>query len=323
MKKLMMVAVFFGLAMSAQAAKMEGAPTACEGLKVATGPVGKGYSKMFKNIVDVSGKEIAVCEVNTDGGLDNTDVLSGKRADVGIIPLDTLIQLAPSDPSIAGLQVVATLNSNFLHIVASARPLKIVGPKKMMFMEGDTKLIQISKLSDLRGAPVALVGSAQLLVRQLDKQLGLKMQYIDVNGATADEDAFKMVQTGRVYASFTVAGWPHGKVVKLSQNSGLTLLPFDMPVNGPYIVRPYRYTNLGQYNVPALGVQNLLMTRPFTGEKVAEVAKLKRALVEALPKLKDGEYEPAWNEIVSLDGKVDWAKFQGDKAPVFEKTARK
>ncbi len=82
------------------------------------------------------------------------------------------------------------------------------------------KTIRISKMSELRNAPVALVGSAQLMVRQLDKLLGYNMRYIDVD---SDEAAFKKVQSGQAYAAFTIAGWPHGQITRLTQSSGLTL----------------------------------------------------------------------------------------------------
>lgn len=313
MKNTLLIALLlaFGSTM-AQAAKVDGAPApACEGLKVATGPAGKGYSKLYADIVRAAKGSIALCEVNTEGGLDNLSTLSIKKADVGIVPVDALKKMAEGDANIAGLLVVASLNSNFLHIVTSANGYTFEGPKKFGVMKGDTKTVRITKLSDLRGAPVALVGSAQLLVRQLDKSLGYNMQYMDVD---SDADAFKKVQSGQAYAAFTVAGWPHGQISKLSQNSGLTLVGFDAPIGNPYNVRPFSYKNVGVYNVQALAVQNVLVTRPFSGSKTADVAALKQLLERELPELKDGDFEPGWNEIKSLDANVDWARFQGGAA---------
>jgi len=308
MKKKLLI-VMLGLAMNAaQAAKVEGAPApACDGLKVATGPAGKGYSKLFADMVRVSKNATPLCEVNTEGGLDNLTTLSIKKADVGIVPLDALKKMAEGDTNIAGLLVVASLNSNYLHIVTSANGMTFEGPKKFGVLKGDSKTVRITKMSELRGAPVALVGSAQLLVRQLDKVLGYNMQYIDVD---SDDAAFKKVQAGQAYAAFTVAGWPHGKITSLAQNSGLTLASFDVPVNGAYSVRPFSYKNIGVYNVQALAVQNVLVTRPFAGSKTGDVAALKQLLERELPELKDGDFEPGWNEIKSLDAKVDWPRFQ-------------
>ncbi|CUI05912.1 hypothetical protein BN2497_6601 [Janthinobacterium sp. CG23_2] len=200
-----MISLMFGLTVSAaQAAKMDGAPAApCEGLKVATGPAGKGYSKLYADLVRVSKNTMPLCEVNTEGGLDNLTTLSIKKADVGIVPMDALKKMAEGDANIASLMVVAALNSNYLHIVTSANGLILEGPKKYGVLKGDTRTVRITRMSELRGAPVALVGSAQLMVRQLDKVLGYNMRYIDVD---SDAIAFQKVLSGEAYAAFSVAG---------------------------------------------------------------------------------------------------------------------
>jgi hypothetical protein len=322
MKNHLLIALVCALTLSAaQAAKVDGAPAAaCDGLKMATGPAGKGYSKLYADMMRVSKNSLALCEVNTEGGLDNLTTLSIKKADVAIVPMDALKKMAEGDGNIAGLLVVATLNSNYLHIVTSANGITVEGPKKYGVLKGDSKTIRISKMSELRGAPVALVGSAQLLVRQLDKALGYNMQYIDVD---SDDAAFKKVQSGQAYAAFTVAGWPHGAVTRLAQNSGLTLAGFDVPINGPYSVRPFSYKNIGVYNVQALAVQNVLVSRPFSGSKTGDVAALKQMLERELPELKDGDFEPGWNEIKSLDTKVDWARVPAAQASEPAAKARK
>ncbi|MYM92331.1 TAXI family TRAP transporter solute-binding subunit [Duganella vulcania] len=298
------------LAMSlANAAKVDGGPSAgCEGLKVATGKAGKGYSKLYADLVKATGGQLKLCEVNSEGGLDNLDILSTKKADVGFVSVDTLKKMAEGDPNIAALQVVATLNSNFLHIVVAANGIDFQGPKKWGVMKGDVTHVQISKLSDLHDKSVALVGSAQLMVRQIDKLLNLKMQYIDV---PTDEEAFKKVKSGEVMAAFTVAGWPAGPITKLTQSQGLTLVGFDMPIGSPYAIRQVSYKNVGIYNTNLVAVQNVLVTRAFTGAKIGEVGELKKAIQKSLPDLKDGDYEPGWNEISSLDAKVDWPSFFG------------
>jgi TRAP-type uncharacterized transport system substrate-binding protein len=296
----------------AAGAREEGAPQAdCEGLKVATGKLGKGYSKLYGDLKKLPNAP-RLCEVETDGGLDNLDALSNKKADVGIVQVDTLKAMANSDDNVKALLVVATLNSNFLHVVTKAGGVTYKGKEKYFGLSQEAgKTVRIDRFSQLKGQPIAAVGSASLLIRQLDRQLGYQMRITDVS---TDAEAFKMVQAGRVLAAVTVAGWPHGAIKGLKQDSGLTLVPFDAPANGPYSVRPYSYKNLGVYNVQALSVQNVLVTRPFSGgSKIAEVSALKAHITANLDELKDGAYEPGWNEIKSLDTNVDWARFKGTK----------
>lgn len=296
----------------AHAAKVDGAPQAdCDGLKVATGKIGKGYSKLYADLRKLPNAP-ALCEVETEGGLDNLDALSTKKADVGIVQVDTLKSMANSDENVKALQVVATLNSNFLHVVTSANGVTYKGKEEYFGLKKEAdKVVRITSFSQLKNQPIAAVGSAQLLIRQLDRQLGYNMRIVDVG---TDAEAFKMVQAGRVLAAVTVAGWPHGALKDLKQNSGLTLVGFDAPTNAPYSVRPFSYKNMGVYNVQALSVQNVLVTRPFSGgAKQAEVAALKAHIANNLDDLKDGAYEPGWNEIKSLDTNVDWARFSGVK----------
>lgn len=316
MKKIFIVTSLSLIAMlstgSALAAKVDGGQVAeCEGLKVATGPIGKGYSSIFADLNKISNGRLALCEVNTSGGLDNLSTLSEKQADVAIVQIDTLKTMKAGDDNIAALLAVMPLNNNFLHVVTSSSGYTVTGEKKYGFMKGDSKTVSISKFSQLRGLPVALVGSAQLLGRQLDKQLGFNMRFIDVDGKDADAKAFEMVKTGKVYAAFTVSGWPHGAIKRLNQSSGLTLVAFDVPSTSPYTVKPFNYKNIGVYNVQALAVQNVLVTRPFSGSKIQDVATLKNIIATNLDDLKDGAYEPAWNEIKNVDASVDWPKFTG------------
>lgn len=153
-----MIPLMFGLTLSTAHA---GQQASCDGLKIATGPSGKGYSKLFADMVRVSKYAMPLCEVNTEGGLDNLTTLSIKKADIGIVPMDALKKMAEGDANIAALLVVATLNSNYLHIVTSANGYTLEGPKKYGVLKGDAKTIRFSKMSELRGAPVALVRTAR------------------------------------------------------------------------------------------------------------------------------------------------------------------
>ena len=162
---------------------------------------------------------------------------------MGIVPLDALKTMSVSDENVQNLQVVATLNSNFLHVATLRNGFKVAGEKKYGgLMEGDAKLVRITAVSQLRGVPVALVGSAQLMGRSLNKSLNLGFREIDVG---SDAQAVEMLKKGQVYAVMSVASWPHGFFDKLKQNDGVTLIPLDVAINGPYLTRALNYKNMG------------------------------------------------------------------------------
>lgn len=266
------------------------------GLKIASGPPNKGYANLYRNIEAMCGATMPLCEVRTSGGLENLDVLSNKRADVGLAQVDTVRDMGPGNPNIAALQAVMPLNWNYLHIVASSTGYSYEGAKRWGILPGAKQVFVIRKFSDLKGKRVALVGSAKLLGRTLVQRhfKDYNLQFVDVD---TDKEAFAMVRENSVQAMFTVSGAPHGAVGDLSAKSGLTLVPFDEAAPAQYQLRKLNYANVAVYNLRALAVQNVLLTRPFGEAKAAVVGRLRQCIVEHLQELKDGEFEPAWNEM--------------------------
>jgi len=266
------------------------------GLKIASGPPNKGYANLYRNIEATCGKTMPLCEVRTSGGLENLDVLSNKRADLGFAQVDTVRDMGPGNPNIAALQAVMPLNWNYLHILVNAAGYQYEGEKRWGILPGAKQVFVIRKFSDLKGKRVALVGSAKLLGRTLAQRhfKDYNMQFVDVE---TDKEAFAMVRENTVQAMFTVSGAPHGTVGELNAKSGLTLVPFDEAAPAQYQLRKLNYANIAVYNLRALAVQNALLTRPFGEAKSALVGRLRQCIADHLQELKDGEYEPAWNEM--------------------------
>jgi TRAP-type uncharacterized transport system substrate-binding protein len=290
MKKILISALIAMSAIGAIAAPADGAPAAeCDGVKVATGPKAKGFSLLFADVAKLCGAKVNLCEVTTAGGLDNLNALSTKEADIGFVQIDTWNDMKAGDDNIAALQSIMPVNNNYLHVVTSSAGFTVAGAKKFGgFIDGTPTTVVINRFSDLRGKPVALVGSAQLLGRRLDKQFGYGMQFVD---AKDDAAAFDMVKKGAVAAAFTVSGWPSGTVKALTPASGLTMVPFDAPIGDPYKVKALNYKNIAVYNNNSLAVQNVLVTR------AANIGAIQACITANLTELKEGSYQPAWNEV--------------------------
>lgn len=307
LKKILAFVVVGAIAGMVAAAPMEDAPQAdCEGVKVATGPKGKGYSNLYSDMTKVV--KVPMCEVNTSGGLDNLNALSTKEADIGFVQVDTWMDMKGGDENIAQLQYLMPLNNNYMHVVTLASGYTVEGQKKFGLIKGDNQLVVINRFSDLRGQRVAVVGSAQLMARRLDKMLGYNMQFID---AKSDQEAFDMVKRAQVSAALTVSGWPSGTVKQLNQSSGLTLVPFDAPIGEPYKVKPLNYKNIAVYNNNTLAVQNVLVTRPFTGQRLVNVSNIQAGITRNLTELKEGNYQPGWNEVNPNAVVPGMTKFKG------------
>jgi TRAP-type uncharacterized transport system substrate-binding protein len=310
-KSTLSILVLSALASLAGAAVQEPAETAasCQ-LKVATGKHGKGYSKLFADIQSVCGSQVQMCEVETEGGLDNLTSLSSNQADLGFVQLDTLASMKDSDASIGALQAVLSLNANLLHIVARANGYNYEGFKRLVGMlPGETTNKTVTKLSDLMGRSVAVVGSAQKLGRTVNRDHRLEMSVIDV---ATDEQALTMLKAGQVDAVFSTSGWPNGPIAKLKRESGLILVNFDHAGPSEKTVKK-NYANLGAYDVPFLTAPNLLVTRPFSakGPNGKNVAALQACILKNLSALQEGRFEPGWQEVKTPTDTAGWTRFVG------------
>lgn len=294
------------------------APTECV-LNVATGPKGKGYSKLFANIKKSCGEIVPACEVETQGGLQNLSKLSTNEADLAFVTLDTMMNMKGSDDNIATLQAVMGLNNNLLHIITRSAGFQEEVERqpegtieKARAVTGTkfytTNTFTIDKFSDLKGKTIALVGSAQGMGPWLEKSLGYGMQFIDVD---TDDKAFEMAKNGKVHAVFTVSGWPSGPVKKLSQSDGLTLVKYDLTASSPYLVVRKPYQNIGVMGTSFLAVPNMLVTRPFNskGANGKNVAALSKCIVDHLPEFQEGKAEPAWKEVADPFNTFGWPRF--------------
>lgn len=291
----------------------------CNGLKVATGPAGKGYARLFADMQQVCGRTVAMCELPTSGGLDNLHAMSANEADIGFAQVDTWADMQMSNENIAGLQAVLSLNFNYLHVVVAANGFAVAGESRFGgLLRGKPQYVLMERFSSLRGQRVAVVGSTALLGRKLEQRLRYGLHFVDVE---TDDQAFQLVTSGKVAAALTVSGWPSGTVGALKPDDRLSLAPFDAPSDAPYVVRPVSYRGLGVYNTNMLAAPNVLLSRPFKGAKASQVAALKACVASHMLELQEDSYSPGWKEIKSLDKTWGIPPFKGAVAPA--KTDRK
>lgn len=278
----------------AMAATAPAVPTGMQ-LRIATGKAGKGFSRVFADIRDVCGSVVPLVEVDTEGGLQNLTVLAGNKADLGFVQVDTFNAMRDSDTSIGALQALMPMNTNLLHVVARASGFERP-PSGVFDRLSGSKTVVIGGMGDLKGLPIAVVGSARALGRELDRMHALSLQFVDVS---TDEEGLGMLKRGAVAALFSTSGWPSGPVQALKRSDGLYLVRFDLKVQQPYQIVTRNYENLDAFKLPFLGVQNVLMTRPFTpnGTYGRAVTALRDCMKKNLVTLREGPYEPSWQEV--------------------------
>ncbi len=289
------VALCFGAASVASAQT----PQSDCGLRIASGPVGKIYALMVRDMQAVCGAVVDLCAVHSSGGLQNLSLLAANEGDLGIVQIDTLREMT-SDESIAALQAVLPLHANLLHVITlsggSLVGVTTIAGTAVPFT-GHKQIVR--RFSELKGLTVAAVGSAQLMAQSLERQLGHGMTVVV---AESDEQALDLLRGGDVQAVFTLGGWPLPAITRLPPNSGLMLAEYDLAPPSPYFKVKRNYQNLDAFNLSFLGVPNLLVSRAFKagGSMGNRVSALQTCLREHLDELKEGRYQAAWKEIKDL-----------------------
>jgi len=275
------------------------APPADEGrceLRVATGPRGKVYEKLFADMRSVCGGEVALCAVPSEGGLQNLSLLSASQADIGLAQLDTVEAMKDGDENVRQLQVLLPLHSNLLHVISLTAGSK-VGARTVFDkpVPGTGRTVQVRTYDDLRDLRGAAVGSAQLMGQMISKQLGLNIVF---DNADSDERALELLRSGKVQAVFTTVGWPSPFVGQLRSDT-YTLVRFEHKPPPPYQLVKRNYQSLGALNHPFLAAPNLLLSPPYrsSGSYFKRVAALQRCLVKNLDSLQEGSFHPGWKEI--------------------------
>jgi TRAP-type uncharacterized transport system substrate-binding protein len=266
------------------------------GLRIASGPAGKIYALMVRDMQAVCGAIVDVCAVQSSGGLQNLSLLAANEGDLGMVQVDTLREMTV-DENIAALQAVLPLHANLLHVITLSEG-SLVGVTTFagtaVPFTGHKQIVR--RFSELKGLKVAAVGSAQLMAQTLERQLGYGMTVIV---ADSDEHALDLLRGGDVQAVFTLGGWPLPAITRLPTNSGLMLAEYDLLPPPPYLKVKRNYQNLDAFNLSFLGVPNLLVSRAFKagGSMGNRVSALQTCLREHLDELQEGRYQAAWKEI--------------------------
>jgi TRAP-type uncharacterized transport system substrate-binding protein len=292
-------------------------------LRVASGPRGKIYELMVRDMQAVCAAVAPLRQVASSGGLQNLSLLSASEADLGIVQLDTLRDMKNGDENIQGLQAVMPLHNNLLHVLALSEgsvvgEMTIFGQK----LPRTGSKLSVRKFSELKGLTVAVVGSAQLMAQKLEGQLGYGMRFLI---AETDDAALKMLQANQVQAVFTLGGWPLPAVARHAVSAGLVLVEFDLSPQAPYIAVKRNYQNLDAFNRTFLAVPNLLVTRPFkpAGPTGQQVGALQACLRQHLDELQEGRYQAAWKEVKNPDLNYGFVQFRSAPAPRVAKAPSK
>jgi hypothetical protein len=283
---------------SAGAAMAAEPPQHCD-LRVASGPTGKVYEQIVRDMRATCSEAASLCTLNTQGGVQNLQMLSANEAELGLVQIDLLHKLKDSDANVATLKAVMPLHANLLHVITLTQGSLVdfwTWPWTAVRVPYTGDKVVFGKYTELRGRTVALVGSAQLTAQMLEQHKHFELRFVS---AESDEQALAMLRKGEVQAVFSLAGWPMPVLARQTAGTDLRLAEFDIVPGAPYKTVKRNYQSLGLLNLTMLAVPNLLVARPFNaaGHQGQRVSALQSCLLQQLDELKDGRYQAAWKEI--------------------------
>ncbi len=291
--------------------------TVSNALRIGSGPDGKLYQLLVRDMQTVCGGAVPILNVPSVGGIPNLMGLSANQLELGIVQLDTLQKFGKDgDENIQSLQAVMPLHTNLLHILTMHDGYKVGEASKSIipgFSLHDVRETHfVRNFSDLKDLKVAAVGSTMVLGQRLNDQNKMRM---DLRKAETDDDAVALLQANKVQAIFTDGGWPLPSIARYKSDSGLALVNYDLPASAPFVVVKRSYQNLDAFNLKFLGSPNLLVTRPFKpgGEMGKKVAALQACLLKHLDELQEGRFQAAWKEIKSPTDTLGVTRFEKSK----------
>ena len=299
LRQILAVTLLAAAALATFAVAAEDTSASSTALRIGSGPDGKLYQLLVRDMQTVCGNDVPIVNVPSVGGIPNLMGLSASQLDLGLVQLDTLQEIGrDGDENIQTLQAVMPLHINLLHVLSLRDGFKQGDESKFKLpWGGDEREVKVvRKFSDLQGLKVAAVGSTVLLGQRLSDQSNLN---INLRKAETDDEAIKWLHENKVQAIFTDGGWPLPSIARLKGDSGLQLVEFNLTPKSPFMVVKRNYQNLDAFNVRFLGSPNLLVTRPFkpNGEMGKRVAALQSCLLKHMDELQEGRFQAAWKEI--------------------------
>jgi TRAP-type uncharacterized transport system substrate-binding protein len=319
-------------------------------LKIGTGPEAFVYSKMFADYQDFVKKRndntcanIAVPQpkdVPTSGGMDNINNILANLVDGGIAQDDVVQLLATTNPKIAALKSLATLHTNHLHIVALSAEFTFVTPvtrATKMWERGDTVTENVEtkksirSLMDLKGLPVAAVGSAYATAYMVDERESIGMIVIEYKSIT---EAMADLKAGKVAAIMAMGGMPLPWIVegakdkndpnksfgKLSANEFVLVSApmkddgFVKKLGSPYFASQLVYPNLNAQGTWAISVKNQLFVRDYkSASKQQALATLRGCFEKWVPEMREAlGTHPSWQDVddVNANTALNWGRYE-------------
>jgi TRAP-type uncharacterized transport system substrate-binding protein len=261
-----------------------------------SGSPGATYDNVVKDIVPFCAKDLFT-PFNTQGGWNNAVHMAHNDAEAGLSQVDNLVLVGTTDPSVRNLRSLVSLYNAGVHIIVNPNGWVDKGG-----MFDKSKTFVMKGLQDLKGKPVAVWSSAQGTANNINVFYKSDMRFQIV---TTYAEGLAALDKGEVVAFIAMAGRGTPWVKKLAREKYRILSLTDAEIAGMkgaypdsgYDALRLTYDNLGQVNVPTVGVGVELVVRNFKGKQGEALARLRDCIVEHRDDIRERRgSQPVWEE---------------------------
>jgi TRAP-type uncharacterized transport system substrate-binding protein len=231
--------------------------TFSQNLKVATGSSSGTYSKMFKELQETCKDTIMLSEQNSNGSMDNIDMLTGNTVNGAFVQTDVLFYRSRTE-DLSNVKTLVTLHPEEVHFVTLTTP----NIKEGGTMGFGAKQVQFNSINDLVGRTVVASGGSYITAQVIRLQTEINFNIVE---AKTNDDAIKMITTGQAHAAVLVGGSPLPILAPLTNTYKLLEIPEATvaKLKNVYVPAKLNYSKMSSTGVSTVATNALFVTRQY------------------------------------------------------------
>lgn len=276
-------------------------PAYAQTVKVATGSAKGTYSTQTKEMVQACGNTLPLVEINTNGAMQNIDMLLGNEVSAAYTQGDVLWLRARTE-ELGHVKTLLAMHPEQMHMVVSA-----AGKTEGGVMGLGATTVHLRDWSNLAGRQVAASGGSAVSAKIIRLQSEIPFTVVEY---PTNDAALAAVAKGGADAALLVGGAP--LPVLKSLNNAFRLLPTGASVQeklkGVYKPARVTYNNMNSQGITTVSTDALLVTRTYSSPKMlGALSAFRSCVLESLPDLKDtAGTHPSWQAVDGAN-KGRWA----------------
>lgn len=297
---------FRNLAMAAVFGLMYGSVAYAQQLKVATGDSKLTYSTMFKQMASKCGNALPLIEQNTNGSMENIDLLMGNQVNGAFVQTDVLFFRARNE-DLGSIKTLFAFHPEEVHVLTLNKAFKEGGT-----LGFGAKEVLLTTFEQLAGRKVGAVGGSAISAQVIRLQAEVQFQFVQYDTTDA---LMAALNSNQISAAIIVGGAPLAALSSLGPTHRLLTFSEATMAKLKSVYKPARvtYSKMGQggTGVQTLATEAAFVVREYKTPKLVQgMSTLRTCLAENLDELKETTgMHPKW-QAVSAENKGKWAWYE-------------